>query len=158
MTIERDAYLVLQVDPLAHADVIRAAFRALARLCHPDGSAPDVAQMAELNGAYDRVKTPEVRRHYDRERPRLVAVGPGPAAPIYDAWPDHRPAPVVPVDGTSILDFGRYSGWRLCDIARVDPDYLRWLSRHSTGIRFREAIARSLPGDHELGRRANVLG
>jgi hypothetical protein len=42
------------------------------------------------------------------------------------------------------LDFGRYAGWTLGDIAREDADYLRWLSRHSAGIRYRSAILRLL--------------
>jgi hypothetical protein len=56
-----------------------------------------------------------------------------------------------------VLDFGRYAGWRLADLARHDPDYLRWLSRHSAGIRFREQIARLLPREPDLGRRANAI-
>jgi hypothetical protein len=42
--------------------------------------------------------------------------------------------------GASVLSFGRYSGWTLADLARRDPDYLLWLSRHSSGIRFRTEI------------------
>jgi hypothetical protein len=61
-------------------------------------------------------------------------------------------------DPASVLDFGRYAGWKICDVARVDPDHLRWLRRTSMGLRFSEAIARSLPGDRELGRRSSVLG
>jgi uncharacterized protein (DUF3820 family) len=38
------------------------------------------------------------------------------------------------------LTFGRYAGWTLRDLARQDPDYLRWLSRHSSGIRYRTEI------------------
>jgi molecular chaperone DnaJ len=42
------------------------------------------------------------------------------------------------------LDFGRYAGWSIRALARRDPDYLRWLARHSSGIRFRGEIARIL--------------
>jgi hypothetical protein len=42
------------------------------------------------------------------------------------------------------LDFGRYEGWTLRELARHDADYLRWLSRHSSGIRFRGPILRLL--------------
>jgi hypothetical protein len=42
------------------------------------------------------------------------------------------------------LDFGRYAGWSLHDLARKDPAYLRWLARHSSGLRFRREIARAL--------------
>lgn len=156
MTTDRDAYAVLQVDPKAEDLVISAAFRALARRHHPDGSTPNAGLMAQLNCAYDQVKTSDARRRYDAERSRPVAVGPGPAAATYDAWPDARYAP-QPVSDEDRLDFGRYAGWKISEIARVDPDHLRWLSRHSTGNRFREAIMRSLPNEGNLGRRANAL-
>ena len=56
-----------------------------------------------------------------------------------------------------VVDFGRYAGWTVPDIARHDPDYLRWLARHSSGIRFREAIARALPREPDLQRRASSV-
>ena len=159
MTPERDAYAVLQVDPRAELDVIRAAFRALARRYHPDGFAPDAARMAELNRAYAHVKTHELRTEYDQHGRQPVAMGPGrdsiQGAP-YDPW--RRPRPQRPVAESDVIDFGRYAGWRVTDLARHDPDYLRWLSRHSGGIRFRQAIARALPGDDGVGRRGSVVG
>ena len=60
-------------------------------------------------------------------------------------------------DRALILDFGRYAGWCIGDLARHDPDYLRWLCRHSSGLRFRDAIMRVLPGEPDLGRRANSV-
>lgn len=42
------------------------------------------------------------------------------------------------------LDFGRYQGWTLGDLLRADPTYLRWLARHSSGVRYRGAILRLL--------------
>jgi uncharacterized protein (DUF3820 family) len=42
------------------------------------------------------------------------------------------------------LDFGRYAGQTLREIANVDVEYLRWLSRHSSGIRYRSAIIKLL--------------
>jgi curved DNA-binding protein CbpA len=50
------------------------------------------------------------------------------------------------------LDFGRYAGWTLRDLARQDPDYLRWLSRHSSGLRYRQEIQQLLPETGDLGR------
>jgi hypothetical protein len=47
--------------------------------------------------------------------------------------------PAHPSPG-SVLAFGRYTGWSLRDLARQDPDYLLWLSRHSSGIRYRTEI------------------
>lgn len=156
---ERDAYAVLQVDPRAEPDVIRAAYRALARRYHPDGLAPDGPRMTAINRAFEQVRTPERRRQYDEARRSPVPVGPGrtPTEP-YDPWaaPLANAAPRVTPD-PDVIDFGRYAGWRIADVARHDPDYLRWLSRHSTGIRFIEAIRRHLPGE-PVGRRSSWVG
>jgi hypothetical protein len=40
----------------------------------------------------------------------------------------------------SRLDFGRYAGWSLGEIARVDVAYLEWLDRMSIGRRYRDEI------------------
>jgi hypothetical protein len=47
------------------------------------------------------------------------------------------------------IEFGRYAGWTLGAIARQDPEYLLWLSRHSSGIRYRSAILRLLREQEE---------
>jgi curved DNA-binding protein CbpA len=147
-----DPYRVLQVDPAADVIVIRAAFRALARRYHPDGDAPDEVRMAAINRAYSLLRDPEARRRHDGLRAHPgVPVGPGrEGASTAAPRPDRS-------DTQTPLDFGRYVGWRICDLARHDPDYLRWLSRHSSGIRFREAIARALPREPDLQRRANSV-
>jgi hypothetical protein len=54
-----------------------------------------------------------------------------------------RPGSVAPPAAAapgSVLTFGRYLGWSLRDLARRDPEYLLWLSRHSSGIRYRTEI------------------
>ena len=84
---------------------------------------------------------------------------PGPAAPGPAArWagPLARRIDARRVD-SPVIDFGRYEGWQISELARHDPEYLRWLSRHSSGIRFRDAIAQYLPGDSCIGRRAGIL-
>jgi curved DNA-binding protein CbpA len=148
----RDAYLVLQVDPTAELIVIQAAYRALARRFHPDGDAPDVARMSELNQAFDTLRNPEARAQYDRtrqaQRTRAVPISQPAATPATESPAAARP----PVTAQSELDFGRYQGWTIQQLARRDPDYLRWLSRHSSGIRFRSAIAEVLPHDADLHR------
>jgi curved DNA-binding protein CbpA len=149
-----DAYRVLQVDASAEPVVIQAAYRALARRFHPDGDRPDSDRMAELNRAYALLRDPESRRRYDLKRSMLHAQ-PIPVAGSggrVDAWTPRR-TPTEP----AIIDFGRYAGWNIGELARHDPDYLRWLSRHSSGIRFREAIARALPFEPDLMRRANSV-
>jgi curved DNA-binding protein CbpA len=143
----RDAYVVLQVDAAAELLVIQAAYRALARRFHPDGSAPDVTKMAELNHAFNLLRDPDSRAAYDQQRQtsrtRAVPITPPVSATAAAEAVVARP----PISERSVLDFGRYQGWTIIDIARRDPDYLRWLSRHSSGIRFRSAIAAALPKD-----------
>jgi hypothetical protein len=42
------------------------------------------------------------------------------------------------------LDFGHHAGRTIEELAAVDPDYLRWLARHASGVRYRAEIARVL--------------
>ena len=155
-----DAYRVLNVRPDAHAAVIRAAFHALAALNHPDvDRSPEAdARMAELNRAYAEVRTPEARAEYDRRGgsaavPDVVSPAPA-AAPVAssDARPGstHRdtvqPPPARRATGeiSATIDFGRYDGWTLAELAKHDPDYLRWLNRHTSGLRYRREIGERL--------------
>lgn len=65
--------------------------------------------------------------------------------------------PVGPGHGSSFdssrLDFGHYAGRTIAALADEDPDYLRWLARHPSGVRYRAEIQRVLasavprPGD-----------
>jgi hypothetical protein len=55
---------------------------------------------------------------------------------------------------TPTLDFGRYAGWKISDVARVDPVHLRWLGRHATGSRLRYDDRAHRPADIESRRRA----
>jgi curved DNA-binding protein CbpA len=123
-----DLYKVLQIDPSAEFDVIRAAYRVLAARHHPDvgGSAE---RMAELNRAWSVLSDPERRADYDRER-RLRVNG--------DRWDAYAP-PAQRLVGT-VLEYGRYAGWSIPEVARVDPDFLEWLARHPSGRRYRSEI------------------
>jgi curved DNA-binding protein CbpA len=159
-----DAYRLLQVDPSADAVVITAAFRALARRYHPDGDAPDPGRMAALNRAYTLLRDPEARRRYDATRAvttRAAVPMAEPATAASEALrrvtPTSTPPEVDRASPRTTIDFGRYAGWSVADLARHDPDYLRWLSRHSSGIRYRSAIAKVLPGEPDLHRRAGTV-
>jgi curved DNA-binding protein CbpA len=136
----RSAYEVLQVRDEAEQVVVQAAYRALAALHHPDLSSSPMAErrMAELNDAYASVRSPERRQVYDRlRRPIDSATAKAASAPIVTPAPGRS---TVRPDTGAVLDFGRYAGWTLADLFRHDPDYLRWLSRHSSGIRYRRSI------------------
>lgn len=131
-----DPYVVLQVLATAEDEVIRAAFRALAFKFHPDrdGSQYAARRMSEINLAYALIKTPGVRAAFDRRRRMSTQVAAADMSPL-------TPPIAVPSDAHSArLSFGRYAGWSLSQVARWDIDYLRWLSRHSSGIRFKNEI------------------
>lgn len=126
-----EAHATLQVQPNAEPEVIRAAYRALAKKYHPDRDASELAarRMREINEAYERIRRAmETRRTGDATSSRRRA-----------AWSASTPPPRSAAAGTK-LTFGRYSGWTLRDLARHDPDYLRWLSRTASGIGYRTEI------------------
>jgi DnaJ-class molecular chaperone len=129
-----DPYQVLQVVPTAEQEVLQAAFRALAMKYHPDRDQTGYAsrRMAQLNEAYALVRDDATRARWDRAQ-RQAAFGY--ASPTAGSAPPPRSA-----SAGSKLEFGRYSGWTLRDLARHDPDYLRWLSRHASGLRYRTEI------------------
>jgi curved DNA-binding protein CbpA len=133
-----DPYAVLQVVPSCDQEVIHAAYRALARKYHPDHDATRRAseKMAQLNRAYAILRNESARAAHDRASRRTIAG-------VSVAAPTTRPSAVPPPASEhvgSVLTFGRYTGWGLRDLARHDPDYLLWLSRHSSGIRYRTEI------------------
>ena len=135
----RDPFRILQVQPDADPDVISAAYRVLARKVHPDaGTAPNDAQerrMVDLNWAYAVVRDPVKRAKWESDRRRTPP--PTPA----DAATHGAPRGPMGADGAGLrLDFGRYEGWTLGEVARRDPDYLDWLRRHASGARYRDAI------------------
>lgn len=136
---KRDPFRILQVQPFADEDVVRAAYRVLARKLHPDaatamGTDAEV-RMADLNWAYATVRDAARRRQWEsdrrREPPPMPADGPTHGA---------RRGPLDIEGAGQRLDFGRYQGWTLAEVARRDPDYLNWLRRHASGARYREAI------------------
>jgi curved DNA-binding protein CbpA len=134
-----DPYQVLQVLPGAEQEVISAAFRALALKYHPDhdSTARAAHRMRELNEAWGLVRDDAARARYDRSRRSLSTAAHAAVAP------NTAPMPMRAAEGPKV-DFGRYAGWSIRDLARQDPEYLRWLGRHSSGVRFRTEIYRIL--------------
>ncbi len=116
-----DPYRVLQVEATAEPEVVQAAYRALAKKYHPDRDTSTYAarRMREINEAYAQLRSGSAGTSGRRS-----------AAP---------PPPRSASAGTR-LTFGRYTGWTLRDLARHDPDYLRWLSRTASGIGYRTEI------------------
>ena len=159
---ESDYYKTLEVDPEADPDVIAAAYRALAKGVRAKGDLEEADQirLAELDLAFAVLSNPAQRRAFDARRSAdTVAVGPG-IPPngngnghAYDAAARLAAGPLserlaAGLHGESLgeltITFGRYAGWTLSEIAGSDPEYLQWLSRHSSGIRYRRAILRLL--------------
>jgi len=141
---QRDLYRILQVDPRACPSVIHAAYRALARIVHPDQVTGDAAAMVKVNTAYAVLRDPKRRATYDDERaapPRVASTEWTRGAPMVP--PPPLRAQEARLDAT-VLGHGRYSGWTLEQLVRHDPDYLRWMRRHTSGVRHRAEIDRLL--------------
>jgi curved DNA-binding protein CbpA len=132
-----DLYKKLQVDPQAESEVIRAAYHALARKYHPDAGGSG-QRMVEFNAAWAVLGNPSLRAAYDSERsrpstPPATAVGAQTPGRKGDARGDLPPRGAH--DTSSVLDFGRYAGWSIAQVVRIDPDYLEWLVRTPIGRR-----------------------
>jgi curved DNA-binding protein CbpA len=142
---ERESlYRILQVDPGANPLVIQAAYRVLARIFHPDVEGDD-EQMKRLNAAWSVLGDPGKRAAYDRERagrhhgPAINAPAPASARAAGSGTTGsgsdaHRPARhhdhAGPPQGEPfgpVLTFGRYEGWTLGQVSRVDRTFLLWL-------------------------------
>lgn len=154
MSARKTYYQVLQVDPEADDDIIATVHRRLAQRFHPDRDpSPEASgRMRVINQAYDVLKNPELRARYDadlaRRRDRRTAdryvrrptedglgAATGSAVPYGEAGPPRGPA------SGSVVDFGRYRGWSLGQIAAYDPDFLEWFERSPAGRQFRTEIA-----------------
>jgi DnaJ domain len=81
-------YDVLEVSPIASQEVIHAAYRALARSCHPDvnPSVDAARRMQQLNTAYKVLGDAERRAQYDLRRRRVsrAITQPVPRPPLQD--------------------------------------------------------------------------
>jgi curved DNA-binding protein CbpA len=141
-----DPYEVLQVHRRAEPEVIRAAFRALARKYHPDFGG-DAARMVEITEAYAVLGNRDRRATFDAQ-PAMPHERRPTDQPVTTqaAW---RPAttsqPVASQPGSgSTIDFGRYAGWTIGALVDHDPDYLEWLARTPVGRRLTVEIEAAL--------------
>lgn len=129
------------MHPEADPDVIRAAYKVLARKLHPDGrvgtpldSAAE-GKMTDLNWAYALLRNASTRVSWDLDRRFRAPPPPVPEGAHGAPRPD-----LGEQGGAAPLDFGRYSGWTLREVAKRDIEYLRWLGRHPSGARHRRTI------------------
>ncbi len=158
-------YQILMVDPAADQDIMGVVHRRLAQRYHPDVDPSDEARqrMTEINQAWQVLRDPDKRTKYDRElasrrdrrssdryiRRTPVEPPPDPGAPVAPVggrpaadspYGEAGPPPRGMARGT-VLDFGRYRGWSLGQIATHDPDFLEWLQRSPSGRQYRAEIA-----------------
>jgi curved DNA-binding protein CbpA len=157
----RTPYDVMMLSPAADSRLITVVYRHLAKRYHPDvdPSPEAAARMAELNEAYAVLSDSTRRDHYDEllrlgAAPPLVpnpTTRPTPAAPHHEPEGDHTapsaspygeagPPPATPAPTGSTLTFGRYRGWTLNQVGRIDRDYLEWLSRTTMGRTYRREL------------------
>jgi curved DNA-binding protein CbpA len=144
----RSHYKLLMVDPSADAEIINLVYRRLAQRVHPDvdPSPEAAARMKLLNEAHTTLTDPVARARYDAE---LASRRDRRSTDRYIRRPGEVPfgsagVPAAPADGTSVLEFGRYSGWTLGQVRRHDPDFLEWLMRAPQGRQYREEISQLL--------------
>jgi curved DNA-binding protein CbpA len=146
-----DPYKVLQVDPEAEPEVIRAAYRALALKYHPDVATGSQDRMAALNQAWTILRDAATRAAYDEARraaKRAAANRRLDGRQPEVSYAMRAPMPATPPGkpSGSVLDFGRYAGWSLGQVAACDAEYLEWLARTPIGRSFhreiREILAR----------------
>jgi len=133
-------YAVLGVDPQADTATIRRAYRALAHRHHPDFGG-NTHQMVVINDAWHTLRDPERRARYDLQLRRPIP----------------RPRPD---DGHTVMDWGPYAGWSLAEIAKIDDNYLLWLSRMPVGRPMQREIGQVLAersaAEETLGPAANA--
>src|SRR5438067_9940076 len=97
-----DLYRTLHVEPQADPEAIRAAYRRLARLYHPDLNADPsaAARMRAVNAAYAVLSDPRRRAAYDARRAYAIpavavarpAPGPSSAPPRVSVATGPRPS------------------------------------------------------------------
>lgn len=137
-----DYYDLLGVGTDADRPTIQAAYRRLARKHHPDFGG-NHGDMARLNEAWRALSDPHRRADYDARmlasRFTGQAGAPG-LTPLAAAAERSRQASDMRTPGGTVLDFGRYAGSSLAELAKVDPDYLEWLSRAPIGRAYRGEI------------------
>ena len=154
----RTYYQSSMVDPEADPDIISVVHRRLAQRFHPD-----VDPARKRAPACSRSTRPGTRSRTPRSASGTTPSSPSAAtaaetdrfvkraAPVPEPdpitgrppWGEAGPPPAGPRKGP-VLDFGRYRGWTLDQIARQDRDFLEWLQRHPAGRLYRVELEQLL--------------
>jgi curved DNA-binding protein CbpA len=146
-------YRILQILPEADHEVVAAAYRALARKHHPDMEGGDARLMREINEAWEVLQNATMRAAYNEKHGFIRQNGQPTTQSSAAAATMTTPAAAGPLAArqrsnstASLIDFGRYDGWRLDDLVRHDRGYVEWLARTPMGMRFRAEIYKLLAG------------
>ena len=112
MGMDRDLYGILGVARVSGPAEIKAAYRKLARECHPDAAgeaAGNAERFKEITKAYEVLSDPTSRGRYDR---RFMRRTPGRMAGGFNFWGQVQDPKVDPTaDGLDLEDiFGHHGG------------------------------------------------
>ena len=135
-----------RTDAAGHRGTVRAA----GAECRSDAAAPR-AGVRVTPGSPPRSPEPEtVSRDWSSGR-SSVGGGYDPSMRTADGKGAAGPPPGNP--SGSVMNFGRYDGWSLGEIARSDLEYLEWLDRMPIGRPYRDEIDAIL---RQTGRRRSA--
>ncbi len=140
-------YSVLGISTDADRETIRNAYRRLARAFHPD-TGGDAHSMSMVNKAWAVLGDPEQRAAYDHRMgiEPIVKVSAEPPEPVTGTPLTSRMMSRMMTGTGTVLDFGRYEGWTIDQLARHDPEYLEWLERTPVGRPLQAEIQAVLAG------------
>jgi curved DNA-binding protein CbpA len=96
--------------------------------------------MAALNHAWGILRNANARAAYDQARAEARRTPEVPKPEVSHEMRTPMPATTPGTPSGSVLDFGRYAGWSLGQIASADPVYLEWLARTPIGRSFNREI------------------
>lgn len=136
------------MDDDRRARVLRAIERAYAVLHDPIRRSLYDLELQEREDAWSPPGGEQDRAPVSVAAPSAAAA-PAPVGTAPAARPATTPATPAPAarppatshSGARVLDFGRYAGWTLRQIAMRDRDYLEWLRRTPLGRQYQAEIA-----------------
>ena len=119
-----NAYQILQVSETAAPEVIRAAWAALIRECHPDGPKPNAKRTRELNEAYAVLKDPVKRKALDHQLSAAKKQKPVRAArtshPVHESgYPNAYPDPYVGISQEDIDEAIEHMTSKMDPLAKI---------------------------------------
>jgi curved DNA-binding protein CbpA len=159
-----EAWKILR-DPSRRAayDRVRRATRPQAgsELAHADGPAQSRPPQGRAPGEETSAPPETVSRDWTSGR---SSVGGGYDASMHPAEGLGAAGPPPGNASGSVLNFGRFAGWSLGEIARFDLDYVEWLDRMPIGRPYRDEIdailrraGRRRSADAESGERRGLF-